>query len=215
MQDKFFEISRTNMVQNQIITNKVVSENIINAFLTIEKEKFIPESHYSLVYSDSSIEIKKNRFLMKTFIFAKMLEYSGIEKSDSVLVLGCLSGYSVAIISKLAGYVFGVEDDSTMVKNANNILTQMGFLNCSISNSKLSMGLKKNAPYDKIIIEGAVEFLPVQITDQLRDEGKIFAIFKKRDSLIGEFMVGFKKNNQVSYRTLFNANSDSLSDFLI
>ena len=143
MQDKFFEISRTNMVQNQIITNKVVSENIINAFLTIEKEKFIPESHYSLVYSDSSIEIKNNRFLMKTFIFAKMLEYSGIEKSDSVLVLGCLSGYSVAIISKLAGYVFGVEDDSTMVKNANNILTQMGFLNCSISNSKLSMGLKK------------------------------------------------------------------------
>ena len=215
MQDKFFEISRTNMVQNQIITNKVVSENIINAFLTIEKEKFIPESHHPLVYSDSSIEIKKNRFLMKTFIFAKMLEYSGIEKSDSVLVLGCLSGYSVAIISKLAGYVFGVEDDSTMVKNANNILTQMGFLNCSISNSKLSMGLKKNAPYDKIIIEGAVEFLPVQITDQLRDEGKIFAIFKKRDSLIGEFMVGFKKNNQVSYRTLFNANAHSLSDFLI
>ena len=59
MQDKFFEISRTNMVQNQIITNKVVSENIINAFLTIEKEKFIPESHHPLVYSDSSIEIKK------------------------------------------------------------------------------------------------------------------------------------------------------------
>ena len=215
MQDKFFEISRTNMVQNQIITNKVVSENIINAFLTIEKEKFIPESQYPLVYSDSSIEIKNNRFLIKTFIFAKMLEYSGIKESDSILVLGCLSGYSVAVISKLAGYVFGVEDDSTIVKNANNILTQMGFLNCSISNSKLSMGLKKNAPYDKIIIEGAVEFIPVQITDQLRDEGKIFAIFKKKNSLIGEFMVGLKKSNQVSYRTLFNANAHSLSDFLI
>ena len=215
MQDKFFEISRTNMVQNQIITNKVVSENIINAFLTIEKEKFIPESQYPLVYSDASIEIKNNRFLIKTFIFAKMLEYSGIKESDSILVLGCLSGYSVAVISKLAGYVFGVEDDSTIVKNANNILTQMGFLNCSISNSKLSMGLKKNAPYDKIIIEGAVEFIPVQITDQLRDEGKIFAIFKKKNSLIGEFMVGLKKSNQVSYRTLFNANAHSLSDFLI
>ena len=77
----------------------------------------------------------------------------------------------------------------------------------------LKDGLKKNRPFDKIIIEGAVEFIPDSIIDQLKEGGKIFSIFKNEQSFNGQFMLGLKVNGQVSYRHLFDANAKSLKVF--
>ena len=213
MYDKIFEVSRVNMVNNQIITNKVLNPNLIEAILNLEKEKFIPKSLVSLTYSDSEIPFTSSRSLMKTFIFAKIVEFCKIEQNDSILIIGCLTGYSVAILSKLAGYVFGLEDNKEFVTQANKLLGEIACHNCSVSCGDLKDGLKKNRPFDKIIIEGAVEFIPESIIDQLKEGGKIFSIFKNEQSFNGQFMLGLKVNGQVSYRHLFDANAKSLKVF--
>ena len=213
MYDKFYNVSRKNMVNNQIITNKVVNPLIIEAFLDIEKEKFVPESQLPIVYSDAEIPFNSKRSMMKSFLFAKMIEYSKITEDESILTIGCLTGYSVAIISKLAGYVFGLEDSQDFVKQANQKLISMACHNCSVNYGKLSDGLKKNLPFDKIIIEGSVEIIPENITQQLKEGGEIFAIFKNTSSLVGKYMVGLKVDGLVSYRHLFDANAKLLEDF--
>ena len=213
MYDKFFDVSRKNMVNNQIITNKVVNPLIINAFLSIQKEKFIPKQKRAIVYSDAEIAFNKERSMIKSFLLAKMIEFSNVKQNDSILVIGCLSGYSVAIMSQLSGYVFGLENDLTMVKKANTILSEMACHNCSINYGKLSEGLKKNMPFDKIFVEGSVEFIPNNIIQQLKEGGEIFAIFKEQKSIVGKYKVGLKYEGLVSYRHLFDANAKLLKDF--
>lgn len=211
--NKFFPLARSNMVKNQIITNQVSNQNLIDAFLEVKKELFVDTTNFSVVYSDSNILLKKNRFLMKTFTFAKMLENCDVKSNESILVLSCLTGYSVAIISKVAGYVFGIEKDNEFVKKANEILISQGYLNCSVYQSNPADGLKKNAPFDKIIIEGGVDYIPISICKQLKEDGKIFFMKRKSENYIFEFTVGLKNNNTISYRPLFSCNSFMIEDF--
>ncbi len=213
MYDKFYTVSRENMVHNQIITNKVKNENLIDAFLTVQKELFVPKSQISIVYSDSEIPFFENRSMMKTFLLAKLFELCDFSSNQSVLVIGCLSGYSVAIISKMAGYVFGLEDNNKLVTQANQTLSDIACHNCSVNFGKLSDGLKKNSPYDTIIIEGSVEKISNKVLEQVKEKGKIFTIFREKKSVIGECMVGIKIDGNVSFRHLFNANANLLEDF--
>ena len=215
MYDKNFDVSRENMVNNQIITNKVNNPLLIDALLYIEKEKFIPKPYLAITYSDCEIPFNPERSLMKTFIFAKILQYSDIKENDSVLTIGCLTGYSVAIISKLAGYVFGLEDNKDYVKQANKLLGEIACHNSSVNYGNLENGLKKNRPFDKILIEGAVENIPEEIISQLKEGGKVFSVFKKKESLVGSFKVGLKNNGLISYRHLFDANAKTLKAFVL
>ncbi len=213
MYDKFFTLSRENMVHNQIITNNVKNEFLIEAFLTVQKELFIPKSQLSIVYSDSEIPFSETRSMIKTFLLAKLFEFCNFNANQSILVVGCLTGYSVAIISKLAGYVFGLESSNELVNQANKTLSEIACHNCSVNYGKLSDGLKKNSPYDSVIIEGSVEKISNKVLEQVKEGGKIYTIFKNKSSVIGECMVGVKIDGTVSFRHLFNANAKLLQEF--
>ena len=127
-----------------------------------------------------------------------MIEKCEFNKNDSVLVVGCLSGYTLAILSNLVNYVFGIENDQKFVDNANETLSSMNFHNCSVFFSRnLSDGLKKNAPYDKIFIEGGVNFVPTQIVRQIKESGKIFTVLKSNSNTIGEFVCGVKIDSKI------------------
>ena len=135
------------MVKNQILTINVKNKKLVSAIMKIEKEKFVPELFQDIVYSDSDISIMGNKSMIRTFILAKMIDFCNFTKDDSILVIGCLNGYSVAILSNLVNYVFGLENDNELVLEANDLLSSMNFHNCSVFFSKnLTYGLKKNAP---------------------------------------------------------------------
>ena len=216
MHDKFFKTARINMVKNQVITNNVKNNELINALFTVEKENFIPESFHDIAYSDADIVFPHNRHLIRTFILAKMLDSCNFNKDDSVLVIGCLSGYSLAILSNLVNYVFGIENEKKIVDIANEKLSSMNFHNCSVFFvNDLSKGLLKNAPYDKIFIEGAINFLPSEIIKQLKDGGKVYTIINQSMENISEFVCGIKIDSKVSFSNLFFTNAKLLKDFII
>ncbi len=216
MHEKFFKIARLNMVKNQILTNNVKNKKLISAIMNIKKEKFVPELFQDIVYSDSDISFSNNRSMIRTFILAKMIDFCEFSKNDSILVIGCLNGYSVAILSNLANYVFGLENKNELVLEANDLLSSMNFHNCSVFFSKnLSDGLLKNAPYDKIFIEGSVNFVPEKIVEQLKDNGKIFTVLNRANDSFGEFVCGVKIDSKISFSNLFNTNIKLLKDFMI
>ncbi len=214
MNNSFFEIARTNMVNNQILPNGVKNSDLINSFDTTKKELFVPESEQDIVYSDCDIVMNPRRYLIRSFVLAKMFDLCSFSKDDSVLIIGCVTGYSMAIISNLVSYVFGIENNKDFVEQANYNLSEMGFLNCSVFyKTNLISGNNKNSPYDKIFIEGSVQKIPNNIIKQLKDNGEIFTVLKEDDH-IGQFVRGQKIDSIISFTKLFNTNLFELEDFI-
>ena len=215
MNNNFFNKARNNMVNNQILPNGVKNSDLIDSFDSIKKELFVPDSEKDIVYSDADIKIADDRYLVRSFVLAKMFEYCNFSKEDSVLVVGCLTGYSVAILSNIVNYVFGIENNRKFVDQANKNLSMLGYLNCSIFfRSNLISGNSKNSPYDKIFIEGGIEEVPASLIKQLKEDGEIYTVLKE-DENIGEFVKGQKVGSMISFTKLFNTNLFELKDFII
>ena len=215
MHDKFFQKARLNMVKNQILPNNVTNKELIDAFYDIKKENFVPKDQFDLTYSDAEIKVSQDRFMMKTFIVAKMLDKCDFNKDDKILFIGCLTGYSLAIVSKMVNYVFGIDNDKKITEIASKNINDLNILNCSIFFKKeLSQGLSKNAPYDKIFIEGSVRSIPSSLVKQLKNNGEIFVILKNED-YIGDFVRALKIESNLSIEKFFNTSLKDSVDILI
>ena len=217
MHEKFFEIARSNMVKNQVLPNNVKNRELIDALLEIKKELFVPTKDMDLVYSDRDILVSHERNIIRTFVIAKMLDKCNFQKDNTILVIGCLTGYTLAIISRLVNYVFGVDNDKNLTEIAVQNINNLNILNCSVFYKKdLSAGLEKSAPYDKIFIEGSVEKVPDNLLKQLKEDGEIFTVIKnKEDNYVGEFIRGLKVESGISIEKFFNTNVNVLKDFII
>ena len=205
------------MVKNQILPNNVKDRDLIDALLEIKKELFVPKKEMDLVYSDRDILIKNQRNIIRTFVVAKMLDKCNFKKNNTILVIGCLTGYTLAIVSRLVNYVFGIDNDKNLTQIANENINNLNILNCSVFYKKdLTTGLEKNAPYDKIFIEGSIRKVPDYLVKQLKDDGEIFTVIKNNeDNYIGEFVRGLKVDSGISIEKFFNTNINELEDFMI
>jgi protein-L-isoaspartate(D-aspartate) O-methyltransferase len=145
-----------------------------------------------------------------------MFDNCNFSKDDSVLIIGCLSGYSMALLSNMVNYIFGIENDKKLVDKANKTLSFLNCHNCSVFFRKdLSYGLSKNAPYDKIFIEGSVNFVPKDLVKQLKEDGEIFTVLENNNKSIGEFVRGIKIDSSLSFSSLFDTSVNLLADFII
>ena len=205
------------MVKNQVLPNNVKNKDLIDALLEIKKELFVPKKDMDLVYTDRDILVSHERNIIRTFVIAKMLDKCNFQKDNTILVIGCLTGYTLAIISRLVNYVFGVDNDKNLTEIAVQNINNLNILNCSVFYKKdLSVGLEKNAPYDKIFIEGSVEKVPDHLLKQLKEDGEIFTVIKnKEDNYVGEFIRGLKVDSGISIEKFFNTNVNVLKDFII
>ena len=205
------------MVKNQVLPNNVKNRELIDALLEIKKELFVPTEYMDLVYSDRDILVSHERNIIRTFVIAKMLDKCNFQKDNTILVIGCLTGYTLAIISRLVNYVFGVDNDKNLTQIAVQNINNLNILNCSVFYKKdLSTGLEKNAPYDKIFIEGSVEKVPDNLLKQLKEDGEIFTVIKNKEAdYVGEFVRGLKVGSGISIEKFFNTNVNELKDFII
>lgn len=142
---------------------------------------------------------------------AKLLDALDVQPTELVLDVGCGLGYSAAVIARLAETVVAVEEDETLAAEAQRLLSEAGVDNAVVVTGKLSGGVVKCAPYDVITIEGGVEQVPEAILAQLKDGGRIGAVFM--DGAVGTARVGYKAEGGVSWRSVFNASAPVLAGF--
>ena len=114
-----FATARHNMVENQIRTNKVTDQNILNAFNSIPRENFVPSGNESVAYVDEDLRIGDGRYLIEPMVLARMLQEAEIDENDVVLDVGCCNGSSTAIISRIATSVIGIEESQDYIDIAN------------------------------------------------------------------------------------------------
>lgn len=206
-----FASRRTTMVDTQVRPSDVTKFPIIEALLRVPREKFVPEDLKEAAYVGNNLELGDGRVLLEPRTFGKMLDVLNIMPSDLVLDVGAGYGYSAAVLSHLAEAVVAVEEDAEMAGDATNALAELSADNVAMVEAPLTDGVAQHGPYDVIIIEGGVAQVGDALMAQLKDGGRICAVFA--DGAFGAVRVGYKKNGSVSWRFAFNASAPILPGF--
>jgi protein-L-isoaspartate(D-aspartate) O-methyltransferase len=199
------------MVDTQIRPSDVTKFPIIEAFLSVPREKFVPDGKREAAYIGENFKIGQSRVLLEPRTLAKLLDALDIRNDELVLDIGPGLGYSSAVISPMAEVVIAVEDDSSMANEAEEILTEVGADNVVIQIGKLEDGAPEHGPYDVIILQGGVEKIPSSILKQLKNGGRVGAIFVEEG--LGTAKIGFKLNDKINWRYSFNAAAPVLPGF--
>ena len=202
---------RTVMVDTQVRPSDVTKFPIIEALLRVPREIYVPEALKDAAYMGENLPLAENRVLLEPRTFAKMLDMVNIQPRELVLDLGCGLGYSAAVLAHLAEAVVAVEEDEAMAREAAANLSEHGVDNAAVIEGPLAQGMAQHGPYDVIVIEGAVARLGDALMAQLKDGGRIVALFQ--DGALGAVRIGYKLNGAVSWRFAFNAGAPVLPGF--
>ena len=208
-----FKIARKNMVENQIRANKVTSLNIINAFLDVPREKFVPDALQEISYVDEDIQLSRNRFMMKPMILARLFQSLNLKGNENILHVGSNAGYGSAILSRMCSSVISLESDKKLFETSIHTFSNMGFDNVVPLHGSMENGVEKEAPFDIIFIEGSIETEPKSLFGQLNENGKLIAIIRPANIKIGKAKLFFKISNEIGLENLFDAQVSKLSIF--
>lgn len=206
-----YDARREAMVDTQVRPSDVTRLPIIEAFLAVPREEFVPAALREAAYVGENLRLAEARTLLEPRTFAKMLDALDIGPGDLVLDLGCGLGYSAAVIARMASAVVAVEDLPGLAEEAQAILAEQGVDNVAVERAPLTVGAPELGPYDAIVIEGAVEEVPKAILDQLKEGGRIVTLFM--ESALGVARIGVKIEGALTWRFLFNASAPVLPGF--
>ena len=206
-----FATRRTMMVDTQVRPSDVTKFPIIEAMLTIPREAFVPAGLREAAYVGENLEIAPGRVVLDPRTLAKILDAVDISPSDLVLDVGCGLGYSSAVVARLAEAVIAVEQDAALVSEAERALAAHGVDNVVVITGPLAAGAAKHGPYEAFLLQGAIETVPETLLAQLKDGGRIAAIFMS--GALGTVRVGLKADGVVTWRSLFNASAPVLPGF--
>jgi protein-L-isoaspartate(D-aspartate) O-methyltransferase len=172
-----FVIARQKMVDGQVRTSDVTDQRIIDAMLAIPREIFVPADKTAMAYLDLDLEVGKNRFLLKPAVVAKLLQAADVGPTDSVLVVGCATGYTAALAAHLAGQVHATDPDPALVSRATRSFAKLGLASISLTVAPPADGDAAHAPYDVIVLEGSTEIAPENLYRQLKEGGRLVGVF--------------------------------------
>ncbi len=202
---------RRMMVDTQVRPSDVTKFPIISAMLAVPRERFVPVERREAAYVGENLPLAPGRVLLEARTLAKMLDALNIRDTELVLDLGCAFGYSAAVAAQMAEAVVAVEEDEAMAAEAEATLSDIGVDNVAVIHAPLSEGAAKHGPYDVILIQGGVEQVPDGVTAQLKDGGRIVAVFM--EGALGVVRQGWKRGDQVTWRDMFNATAPVLPGF--
>ena len=206
-----FTALRNRMVDNQLRTTDVTNHAVLSAFLSVPREIFVPAAKQELSYLDTDVDLGNGRYVMEPSPLAKLIQLAEIKNSDVVLVIGTGTGYGAAIVGQLAKSVIAIEEDAGLAAEAGRTLAAVGARNVEVMTGELIGGAKSKAPFDVIIIEGAVDTVPESLAAQLAEGGRLVAV--EGVNLTGVARVHVKSGNSVSARRGFNLAIKPLAAF--
>ncbi|HYM33195.1 MAG TPA: protein-L-isoaspartate O-methyltransferase [Candidatus Cybelea sp.] len=203
--------ARRNMVESQLRPNKVNDAGVIAAMAAVPRELFVPPLAAGNAYLDENLPLSQGRYMMEPMVLARLVQALALQPSDKVLVVGAGSGYGAATIAHLAGDVTALESDGSLARTARGNLLALGCRQAKVVEGPLEAGHAAGAPYDAILIEGAVEFVPDALLRQLGPDGRIATVVRR--SGVGKAVLIGAPDGIVAERVLFDAATPLLPGF--
>jgi protein-L-isoaspartate(D-aspartate) O-methyltransferase len=207
-----FAAARQHMIEGQIKPNQITLPALIVALGEIPRELFVPRALQGVAYVDEDIAVAPGRYLMEPMVFARLVQALALTPADLALDVGCATGYSTAVLSRLCGAVVGLEEDEALAEKANQLLAELQCDNASVARGALVAGCPSQGPYDAILLNGAVEYVPTALADQLKEGGRLAAVV--REEGVGKAVLYVKADGVLGRRELFDAAVPPLPGFL-
>lgn len=199
-----FAQARAAMVESQLRPQGVTDPAVLAAMGEIERELFVPERARPLAYIDRALPLGGGRFLPAPAVLGELLTQMMPERGQRALVVGAGTGYSATVLARIGLDVIGVEPAPELAAHARG-------LGVEVVEAPLESGHSKAAPYDQILIDGAVEHIPDAIVAQLADGGRLGTALIDRG--VSRLMVGRKAGGAFGYLTVSDSGSPPLPGF--
>lgn len=164
---------RERMVERQIRRRGIGDKRLLDAFMTVPREHFVPESLAEFAYDDGPLPIGAGQTISQPFIVASMIEAAEIGPDAHVLEVGAGSGYAAAVLSRLAARVFSIERHEALARQARARIEALGYDNCTIIAGDGMKGLPEEAPFDAILVAARGIDIPDALKQQLAIGGRL------------------------------------------
>jgi len=186
-----FEQARKAMVDNQLRTSAITDRRLLGAMGSVPRERFVPETRQSLAYIDEQHVYPGplGRALAPAAPFARLVQLAAISEADTVLDVGCTTGYSSTVLAALAARVVALEAEPALADAARANLSALGVANAEVVTGPLEAGAPQRGPYDAIVLEGAVAQVPDALLRQLREGGRLVAYVLTRGIAVANVFV--------------------------
>jgi protein-L-isoaspartate(D-aspartate) O-methyltransferase len=180
-----FSLQRLNMVESQVRPSDVTDQHIIRALLEVPRERFVPAALASMAYIDDPLPVTARpgngeaRSLLPPRTLAKLVQLLDIGSGSVALDVGCATGYSTAVLARLARRVVGLEADRSLAEAATATLQQLGVDNAVVVEGPHAAGAPADGGFDAILVNGAVPAIPQTLLDSLADGGRLAAVVRR------------------------------------
>ena len=177
-----FALQRSAMIDSQLRTVGVNAPDVLSAVAAVPRERFVPAGRAALAYVDGAVDLGGGRSMIEPMILGLILTHLRIQPDERVLIIGAGTGYSAAVVNELTPFVTALESDAALAAHAR----AMGI---AVVEGALVEGWASNAPYDVLLFDGALRYLPPALSAQLRDGGRV-GLVQIGDDGVGRVTVG-------------------------
>ncbi|MBM3618201.1 MAG: protein-L-isoaspartate O-methyltransferase [Alphaproteobacteria bacterium] len=171
-----FTTARRKMIEGQLVPANVIDGDVIDALAGLPREQFVPEELKGAAYVDEDLEVAPGRSLIAPLVLARLLVLAEIKKTDRVLDIGAATGYSTAVLAQLAEHVVAIESNPELAEAARKRLSRLHLPNTEFVTGGLSAGHPSGAPYDVVLLNGAVDVIPQALVDQVAEGGRVVGV---------------------------------------
>lgn len=197
-----FEVERQRMVEEQIIRRGLVEPRLLAAMRSVPRHEFVPLEYRDYAYSDGPLPIGNDQTISQPYIVALMTHLLELHGTERVLEVGTGSGYQAAILAHMAAEVHTVEILPELAAQAKASLSRLGITNVHCHLADGSLGWKKAAPYDGILVAASAPDVPPPLMEQLADGGRLVLPVGGRFSQ--ELLVVTRRNGEYHRRSVLS-----------
>jgi protein-L-isoaspartate(D-aspartate) O-methyltransferase len=201
--------ARLNMVANQLRPNRIEDPRLLDAMREVARERFLPKPLRGVAYADEDLPLPGGH-LIEPLALARMIQAARIRSHEVVLVVGCVTGYAGAVVARLAATVILIQPDQTATERIETLLEELGVDNVVVLASEdPSAGHPSQAPFDGILLVGALDVVPAALCEQLAEGGRLVAVVD--DGRIGKGTVMTRLHGVIGSQVVFDAQIPRLS----
>ena len=200
------QAARNLMVDGQVRPNKVTDPRILAAMRSLPRERFLPPALAALAYSDEDVPLGGGRYLLEPMVIARLVQLAAVRAGERALVVAAGSGYGAALLAACGANVTAIEEEAGLRALAQAALPR----EVSVRAGSAQAGCPAEAPFDLVLIEGAVEELPGALAEQVKRDGGRLVMVRAGDGPVGQAMLGSWAGDGLVFQPGFDCGTPAL-----